>query len=71
MPARFCGVGKSAKALMYFLQGFSVIGDFETSKFDFILGKLEFLRVEGDAMCATDIQRVRCLEEAFLNVIRP
>ena len=46
-------------------------GDFEAGKFNSVSPKCKFVRVEDDAIVATDVDPLKCLEEALGEIVSP
>ena len=46
-------------------------GDFVASKFNSVHPKYKFVRVEDDAIVATDVEPLNCLEEALGEIVGP
>ena len=44
-------------------------GDFEAGKFNSVSPKYKFVRVEDDAIVATDVDPLKCLEEALGEIV--
>ena len=46
-------------------------GDFEACEFNSVSPKYKFVRVEDDAIVATDVKPLDCLEEALGEIVGP
>ena len=46
-------------------------GDFKARKFTSVSAKYQFVRVEDDAIVATDVEPLNCLEEALGEIVDP
>ena len=46
-------------------------GDFEAGKFNNVSPKYKFVRVEDDAIVATDVKPLNCLEETLGEIVGP
>ena len=44
-------------------------GDFKARKFTSVSAKYQFVRVEDDAIVATDVEPLNCLEEALGEIV--
>lgn len=67
------GVGKSKMALVYFLQGLTVVGVIsKPANSTLSLANVNyFVRVEGHSVMAACVEPLGCLEEAVRNVVGP
>ena len=46
-------------------------GDFEAGKLNSVCGKYKFVWVQDDAIVATDVKPLNCLEEALGEIVCP
>ena len=46
-------------------------GDFEACEFNSISPKYKFVRIEDDAIVATDVEPLNCFEEALGEIVSP